>query len=156
MALWASSCTLPQSYGHIALGGVLPCRGPGLRLLRTQPHSCRRCCSVWPCGWHGMLLCTQPPPVAHCGLTALYAMLYVGVTMLVPLTRKLWGSGPCGITKPLFHSRWKPIGPLLGIKWVVPCQINTKNGRPLWIFLKFGETNAYTEKLGHTKFLPHP
>ena len=101
--------TLPQSYGHIALGGVLPCRGPGLRLLRTQPHSCRRCCSVWPCGWHGMLLCTQPPPVAHCGLTALYAMLYVGVTMLVPLTRKLWGSGPCGITKPLFHSRWKPI-----------------------------------------------
>ena len=27
---------------------------------------------------------------------------------------------------------------------------------PLWIFLKFGETNAYTEKLGHTKFLPHP
>ena len=83
--------------------------GPGLRLLRTQSHSCRRCCSVWPCGWHGMLLCTQPPPVAHCGLTALYAMLYVGLTMLVPLTRKLWGSGPCGITKPLFHSRWKPI-----------------------------------------------
>ena len=39
---------------------------------------------------------------------------------------------------------------------VIPCQINTKNGRPLWIFLKFGETNAYTEKLGHTKFLPHP
>ena len=36
---------------------------------------------------------------------------------------------------------------------VIPCQINTKNGRPLWIFLKFG---AYTEKLGHTKFLPHP
>ena len=39
---------------------------------------------------------------------------------------------------------------------VIPCQINTKNGRPLWIFLKFGETNAYTEKLGHTKFLTHP
>ena len=41
-------------------------------------------------------------------------------------------------------------------QWVIPCQINTKNGRPLWIFLKFGETNAYTEKLGHTKFLTHP
>ena len=47
-----------------------------VRLLHTQPHSCHRCCSVWPCGWHGMLLCThaQPPLVAHCGLTALYVI----------------------------------------------------------------------------------
>ena len=45
-----------------------------LRLLRTQPHSCHRRRSVWPCGWHGMLQCTQPPSVAHCSLTALYVI----------------------------------------------------------------------------------
>ena len=61
--------------------------------------------AVWPCG-----------RILHQWLTV--ATLHsMGLTLLVPLTRKLWGSGPCGITKPLFHSRWKLIiiGPLLGI-----------------------------------------
>ena len=45
-------------------------------------------------------------------VASLHPMLcynYVGADHAGPLTRKLWGSGPCGITKPLFHSRWKPI-----------------------------------------------
>ena len=84
-----------------------------VRLLRTQPHSCRRCCRVWPCGWHGMLLCTQPPPVAHCGLTALYAMLYVGADHAGPLHTQALGEWPLRHYQTLFHSRWKP--PLLGI-----------------------------------------
>ena len=78
--------TLPwlgsQSYGHNRSPHCSMWRAAmqrtWVRLLRTQPHSCHRCCSMWPCGWHGMLLCTQPSPVVHCGLTALYAMLYVG------------------------------------------------------------------------------
>ena len=54
---WYRRCC-PQSYGHIALCGVLPYRGPGLRLLRTQPHSCRRCCSVW-MAWHAAVYATS-------------------------------------------------------------------------------------------------
>ena len=52
---------------RIALCGMLPCRGPGyVCLLRTQPHSCCRGRSVWPCGrilhrpGYVCLLCTQP------------------------------------------------------------------------------------------------
>ena len=63
-----------------------------------------------------MLLCTQPPPVAHCGLTALYAMLYVGVTMLVPLTRKLWGVAPAALPNLYSTVGEAYIGSLLGIK----------------------------------------
>ena len=52
---------------RIALCGMLPCRGPGyVRLLRTQPQSCCRGHSVWPCGrilhrpGYVCLLRTQP------------------------------------------------------------------------------------------------
>jgi hypothetical protein len=38
---------------------------------------------------------------------------------------------------------------------VIPCQINTKNGHPLQISLKFDESKAPIEKFDHTKFWPH-
>ena len=78
---------------RIALCDVLPCRGPGyVSLLRTQPHSCCRGRSVWPCGrilhrpgyvhllrtqphsCRSVAVWTHPPPVAHCGHTALYVI----------------------------------------------------------------------------------
>ena len=97
---------------RIALRGVLPCRGPGyVCLLRTQPHSCRRGRTVWPCGcilhWHGYVrllrpqphscrsvaVWTHPPPVAHCGHTALY-VIYVGADSAGPPHTQALGEWP--------------------------------------------------------------
>ena len=103
---------------RIALCGVLPCRGPGCTCCVPNLTAV---VDVAVCGHvDGMACCCVRYLHQWLIVVSLHSTLYVGADHAGPPHMQALGEWPCGITKPLFHSRWKPIiGPLLGISEIL-------------------------------------